>query len=225
MQENKRLASVGGALNGLTRELGRLVGLIIPIARSKPVESVDSPIDFVGSRSAYIAQTTLYGYMKTRMGTSFQRYFEDDGFSATLRVAAVKVAVACVDDLTIFAVAKAAENGGLSPAAACALATCCYERAVDDVISQRDRIHIPADAAAKFKLRVQVTDWEKAAYRDTAFVRSPEALVRYAPVVEEFMNDDSEIVRNSIRFRWIEIRKALTQRMDTEAVCRDWLDI
>lgn len=217
------MSSVGGVLGALSQEIRRMVGLIIPLAPKTPIETVENLIDFVGSRSAYIAQTTLYGYMKTRMGTSFQRYFEDDDFSATLRVAAVKVAVACVDDLTIFAVAKAAENGGLSPAAACALATCCYERAIEDVISQRDRIHIPADAAAKFKLRVQVTDWEKVAYRDTAFVRSPEALVLYAPVVEEFMNDDSEIVRNSIRFRWIEIRKTLTQRMDTDAVCRDWL--
>ncbi|MBU1212669.1 MAG: hypothetical protein KJ587_15565 [Alphaproteobacteria bacterium] len=200
-----------------------MVGLIIPSVQKTPIETVENLIDFIGSRSAYIAQTTLYGYMKTRMGTSFQRYFEDDDFSATLRIAAVKVAVACVDDLTIFAVAKAAENATLSRAAKSTFATFCYERAIDDVISPRDRIHIPADAAAKFNLRLQATDWEKAAYRDTAFVRSPEALVRYAPVVEEFMMDDSEIVRNSIRFRWIEIRKTLTERMDTDAVCRDWL--
>ncbi|MBU2583673.1 MAG: hypothetical protein KJ622_18345 [Alphaproteobacteria bacterium] len=215
---------MGGALSGLMQELRRLAGLIIPTTRSTPIETVESVTEFVGTRAAYVAQTTLYGYMKARMGTSFQRYFEDDDFSATLRIAAVKVAVACVDDLTIFAIAKATESGKLSRAATCSFALQCYERALQDIVSEQDRIHIPADAAATFQLRVQATDWVKAADRDYSFVRSPEALVRYAPVVEEFMHDDSEIVGNSIRFRWIEIRKALTQRMDADAVCRDWLD-
>lgn len=218
------MASVGGALGALSQELRRLVGLIVPTVRTAPIETVESLIDFVGSRSAFVAQTTLFGYMKTRMGTSFQRYFEDDEFSSTLRISAIKVAAACVDDLTIFAVANVAQGGSLSRTATNAFAEHCYESAIAAVIPNSDRIHIPADAAAKFKLRVQSTDWEKAAVRDYSFVRSPEALVRYAPVVEEFMDDDREIVANSIRFRWIEIRQTLTKRMDAAAVCRDWLD-
>jgi len=47
-----------------------------------PIENVESMTRFARTRAAYVAQTSMFGYLKTRMGTSFQRHFEDDEFSA-----------------------------------------------------------------------------------------------------------------------------------------------
>jgi hypothetical protein len=50
------------------------------------------------------------------------------------------------------------------------------------------------------------------------FSRSPQALVRWAPVVDEFKLEDDEIVRNSVRFRWQEIRRELRRDLDADAL-------
>ena len=67
---------------------------------SSPIANSDQLTDFLQTRSAYVAQTSLYGYLKTRMGTSFRQYFEDDAFSQSIRVAAIKVYESCLADLT-----------------------------------------------------------------------------------------------------------------------------
>ena len=71
---------------------------------NSPIIEVEQLSDFLQTRSAYVAQTSLYGYLKTRMGTSFRQYFEDDAFSQSIRIAAIKVYESCLADLTIFAV-------------------------------------------------------------------------------------------------------------------------
>jgi hypothetical protein len=42
-------------------------------------------------------------------------------------------------------------------------------------------------------------------------------LLRYAPIVDEFKELDREIVRNSIRFRWRDVRAQLRRRLRPEA--------
>ena len=50
------------------------------------------------------------------------------------------------------------------------------------------------------------TDWAAAAAGEAAFAGSAADLVRVAPVAEEFKALDRPIVRNSMRFRWREVR-------------------
>ena len=68
--------------------------------RARPIASVDDLSVFVGQRSSLVAQTTLYGYLKTRMGTKFVRYFEDEVFSAGIKEAAVRQFLSCASDLS-----------------------------------------------------------------------------------------------------------------------------
>ena len=46
--------------------------------RSFPIESLESASEFVATRAAFVAQKTMFGYVKTRMGTSYPEMFRDD---------------------------------------------------------------------------------------------------------------------------------------------------
>jgi hypothetical protein len=88
-----------------------------------------------------------------------------------------------------------------------------------------DDTGVPADAGGEFaaqaqrvRARLAQHDWERFDDDETCFSESPTALVRWAPVVENLKELDEEIVRNSVRFRWQEIRRELRAHLDAEAV-------
>jgi hypothetical protein len=49
-------------------------------------------------------------------------------------------------------------------------------------------------------------------------VESPPALVKWAPIIDELKRLDEAIVRNSVRFRWQEVRRDLRRDLDPAAV-------
>ena len=50
------------------------------------------------------------------------------------------------------------------------------------------------------------------------FVESPDALVYWAPIVDDLKELDAEIVRNSVRFRWHEVQRDLSHNLDPAAI-------
>jgi len=188
----------------------------------RPVASVGELGRFAGQRSAFVAQTALYGYLQTRMGTSFPRYFQDETFAAAIKAAAVRLFASCASDLTIYAVATAGRDGRLDAEASAALARHCHAAALGTGVGEADAALLPADAAAAFDARAGRTVWAAAAAGEAAFAGSVADLVRFAPVIDEYKALDSPIVRNSIRFRWRDVREQLNRRLDPEAVCADW---
>ena len=87
------------------------------------------------------------------------------------------------------------------------------------------RTGTPAEAGGEFDSharqiqdRVARTDWLVIGAEDAAFTASPTALVRWAPVMEELKALDEEIVRNSVRFRWQEVRRDFSQHLDLQAM-------
>lgn len=181
-------------------------------------------MEFVQTRASYVGQTSLYGYLKARMGTRYRVMFEDDVFSASIRDAAVKVFIACLADLTIFTVAVAAAGGRLRADEAQALARHCFQTALDRGLTEVDPDQIPADAVADFEARTVATAWSNAAQGPDTFQASGRGLIRHAPVVDEFKELDQEIVQNSIRFRWRDIREQARKRFDGAAIAAAWRD-
>jgi hypothetical protein len=45
------------------------------------------------------------------------------------------------------------------------------------------------------------------------FKMSSDTFFRWAPMAEEFKKEDEEIMRNSIHFRWIEVRREVRDRI------------
>ena len=189
---------------------------------ARPLATVEAVADFVHTRSSYVAQTALYGYLKARMGTRFRDYFEDDAFSAGIRQAALKLFCSCAADLAVFAVASADREGRLAPAERAALARYCFLRAAAQGLAESGAGSLPQDARRRFDARLAHLDWRWAGEGRNAFAGSERDLIRFAPVIDDFKELDGAIVMNSIRYRWRDIRRQLERRLDGPAVCTDW---
>jgi len=204
----------------------RITGLIRALVGDRfdrsPIRTVQEITNFVRTRSAYIAQTSLFGYLKTRMGTSFRRHFEDEEFSKIIHASASKLFVSCLADLTVFTVAIIARNGNLSRAALTDMATHCFQEAFQAGMADVADPPPESEVIDSFKNRIANTDWDAMASGEAAFGGSVGDLLRFAPVVDEFKDLDREIVRNSIRFRWRDVREQIRNRTDGLAIADDW---
>ncbi len=178
--------------------------------------------EFVGTRSAYIAQTALYGYLKTRMGTQFTRYFEDGMFSAAIRDAVEKQLLSCLADLAVFSAATASQGARMGPDRTSALALHCFREGHCHALPDGGEGTMPNAVLERFEMRIRRTDWAREAEGRNAFVRSEADLIQNAPVIDQFKREDGEIVTNSIRFKWRDVREQLRTRIDRDAICREW---
>ena len=64
--------------------------------------SLEEIISYVEEQAAYVSQTTLYGYVKTRAGTQWPKLFNDETYLISLRMARWYIFGACVADLALF---------------------------------------------------------------------------------------------------------------------------
>ena len=67
----------------------------------KSINSKEDLQNFVQERSAHVTQTTLYGYIKTRIGSRYALMFEDEVFSNSINIAKWNIYVAAISDLTL----------------------------------------------------------------------------------------------------------------------------
>ena len=164
----------------------------------RPVlNSVSALTDFTARQSAYVSQVTLFGYIKTRSGTSWPKLFEDDTYLVSLRTARSHFFAACVADLAIFFAARIFTGARLSAHQAEKLAVYLTE-AVLLHHHDEDIDPIAYDAVIdRTRQRAAVMDWEEAAKSALAFASSADAFMRWAPVTDEFKALDEEIMRNS----------------------------
>jgi hypothetical protein len=197
--------------------LGEYIGIGRP-RRSVPVTDRASLRTFLESRASFVAQTSLYGYLRTRAGMRYPELFDDDPFVVSINVAKWHVWLACLSDLSVYAGGLIARNARAPAAQVSAL----MNETVESILSATG---IPADAGPEFpthadrvRTRLALCDWGSVADDETAFVESPPALVRWAPIVEDLKQLDDEIVRNSVRFRWQEVRRSLRQDLDAQAL-------
>lgn len=184
-----------------------------------PIETVDGLIDFVQTRSSYIAQTSLFGYLKERMGTSYPKFFEDEVFVNSINAAKLRVYRACLSDLCIYAAAAVAHESSLSEAEVEQLSLHCFSSGLD--YAEMDA-STKAQAIEAFQSRASGTNWPQAIIGGNAFSVSPVELVAAAPVIEDFKRLDSEIVVNSISFRWRDVKEQFGKRIRPEEVRQDF---
>jgi hypothetical protein len=173
---------------------------------------------FLQTRANLVAQTTLYGYLRTRAGMRYPQLFDDEVFVRSINVAKWQLWLACLADLAVFTGGLLASRSNARPEAVGELMCAVVEAVLEGN-------GIPADAGSDFasgaqqvRARLALCDWASVPDDDTPFFESPAALVRYAPILEELMQLDAPIVRNSVRFGWQEIRRELRRDLDAAAV-------
>ena len=189
-----------------------------PDRREKRIADREALHHFLATRSSHVAQAALYGYLRTRAGIRYPELFDDDDFVRSINLAKWQVWLACLSDLSVYAGVLLKQNGHATNE----LVEHVMRTAVESILTDTG---IPNDAGPDFAedaervgTRLLGCDWASIQDGEMPFSRSPQALVRWAPVVDEFKLEDDEIVRNSVRFRWQEIRRELRRNLDADAL-------
>jgi hypothetical protein len=186
--------------------------------RREPIRSAGELRAFLQTRASHVAQMTLYGYLRTRAGTRFPELFENDPFIVSMNIAKWHVWLACLSDLAVYTGSLLRRSSGAPGEVVGAF----MQRTVDEVLRetgtpQEAGPEYPAHAQ-RVRARLALCDWNIAGDGDAAFAESPTALVYWAPIVDDLKALDEEIVRNSMRFRWHEVRRELSHNLDPAAV-------
>jgi 2'-5' RNA ligase len=187
-------------------------------APPEPIDTLEALARFLDKRASFVAQTSLYGYLRTRAGMRYPELFDDDPYVASINIAKWHVWLDCLSDLAVFAGSRLAQQ---APREMPRVARMMVE-VVDRVLGQAGT---PAEAGGEFAAhaqrvrdRVARIDWLAVGNDEAAFTESPAGLVRWAPVMDELKELDEEIVRNSVRFRWQEVRRDFSRHLDLQAV-------
>jgi hypothetical protein len=185
----------------------------LPWKRGAPIVDRDGLRSYLDSRSSYVAQVSLYGYLRTRAGMRYQELFSNEEFAQAMDAAKWRMWLACLSDLSVYAGGLLArrtrsENGRIASLmnATVGAVLAAHEAAID------------AADAERVRSRLARCDWAAVQDDATAFSESPRTLIECAPVVEQLKQLDEEIVRNSVRFRWQEVRRELRRDLDAETL-------
>ena len=199
--------------------VGRLWGAMAARFRTPPrVADAEGAAEFVSRHSAHAAQSALYGYIKTRAGFEYFRLFDDDEFVRSVNIAKWNIRAACAGDLAVFCGAHLCKQLRAPPDKVAEFMSAVVARVFAENPAPPDAGPDYPRLVQEAKARVQGAHWESLPDDETAFARSPDALVYWAPVADELKTRDAEIVRNSIAFKWKETRDQFRRQADRDAL-------
>ncbi len=175
----------------------------------KKISNLEELENFIQSKSAWVTQVTLYGYLKTRMGTRYVLHFENDKFMGSVNLAKWNMYSVALQDLTFFTFSFLKSNLNYQ---ATHQAKDVFLKILDDEISNKMPVDIIENAKKNFNDRLQKIDWNTY-YKDLPFNTSALSLFKWAPISEELKNLDRKIVLNSVILKWDIVKKEFDERV------------
>lgn len=190
--------------------------------RPPPVRTLSDLIAFADTRSKYVAQTTLYGYVRTRVGTRYASLMADDIFVNSVNIAKWEIYLACMCDLSAYTAARVCHGRSATRSEIGELAIHMVDTVSHGEAVPAERPQGFDDIRSAFAARARAADWTGDMGGDAVFQRSLNALVDWAPIADELKIDDVAIVKNSMRFKWKKVRDQFETLLDADAVLADW---
>ena len=163
----------------------------------KSINSTEDLQNFVQERSAHVTQTTLYGYLKTRIGTRFAIMVEDEKFSNSINIAKWNIYVAAISDLTLYVFSYLVNKKNLKQNDAETIFMNIINNELKNGLDQT----IYENAKKEFILKLKSINWQKF-HSENPFKDSGLALYNWSPIADELKVLDKEIVLNSIKLKW-----------------------
>jgi hypothetical protein len=153
--------------------------------------------NFIQERSAHVTQTTLYGYLKTRIGTRYAMMFEDEIFSKSINLAKWNIYMAAISDCTLYVFSYLIDKKNLKQNDALEIFIKIIENeknnGLENKLFERTKL--------EFNQRLKEIDW-KNYHQDHPFKNSGLSLLKWSPIAENLKVFDKEIVLNSIKLKW-----------------------
>tara|TARA_Y100001935_G_scaffold227312_1_gene205544 strand:+ start:94 stop:717 length:624 start_codon:yes stop_codon:yes gene_type:complete len=173
------------------------------------ISNLDELEDFIQSKSAWVTQVTLYGYLKTRMGTRYVLHFENDEFMASVNLAKWNMYAVALQDLTFYTFSYLKKNFNYQDIDK---ADEIFLKILDDEIKNKMPQDIIEEAKKNFNDRLENINWETY-YNDFPFNPSALSLYKWAPIADELKNLDRKIVLNSVILKWDIVKKEFNERI------------
>jgi len=194
------------SLNDFKIYLFALFKAFIP---KKKIKNLDELENFIQTKSAWVSQVTLYGYLKTRMGTRYVLHFENDEFMSSVNIAKWNIYSVALQDLTLysFSYLKAKFNY-LEVNKAKEI----FYKILDDETSNQMPLNIIEEAKKVFNERLQNINWDLY-HEDLPFNPSALSLYKWAPIADELKTLDRKIVLNSVILKWGVVKKEFIERL------------
>ena len=175
----------------------------------KNLSSLDDLEDFIQSKSAWVTQVTLYGYLKTRMGTRYVLHFENDVFMKSVNLAKWNIYAVALQDLTLFTFSYLRSNFNYQDINK---AKEIFLKILDDETTNKMPLDIIEEAKKNFDERLQKINWD-IYFKDLPFNPSALSLYKWAPIAEELKTLDRKIVLNSVILKWDIVKKEFAERV------------
>jgi len=178
----------------------------------KSIKSKSDLQKFIQQRSAHVTQTTLYGYLKTRIGVKYTAMVEDEAFSKSINIAKWNIYMVAIADCTFYVFSYLIAEKNLKE-------NDCKEIYLN--IIEKEKLNglneeVYLKAKKEFLDRQAKIDFNRY-YLDNPFKESCLALYNWAPIADELKILDKEIVVNSMRLKWnlkIDEFKKLTKNLN-----------
>ena len=175
----------------------------------KKISNLDELENFIQTKSAWVTQVTLYGYLKTRMGTRYVLHFENDEFMGSVNLAIWNIYSVALQDLTFFTFSKLKADFNYQEMKN---AEEIFFKILDDETSNKMPQDIIEEAKKNFVERMKSINWDTY-HNDLPFNPSALSLYKWAPIAEELKNLDRKIVLNSVILKWNVVKKEFDERI------------
>ena len=163
----------------------------------KLINSLNDLQNFVQERSAHVTQTTLYGYLKTRIGSRYAIMIEDEKFARSIDIAKWNIYVSAISDLTFYVFSYLIDKKSLKQNDAkkifLSIITAELKNGLNEKIFQQ--------AKNEFTFKEKNINWQKY-HLQSPFKESGLALYNWSPIADDLKVLDKEIVLNSIKLKW-----------------------
>ena len=176
----------------------------------KKINNLDELESFIQTKSAWVTQVTLYGYLKTRMGTRYVLHFENDKFMSSVNLAKWNMYSVAIQDLTFFIFSYLKVNSNYQ---GFEKAEEIFLKILDDEISNKMPLDIIEEAKKNFKERLQNINWDTY-LNNLPFNPSALSLYKWAPIADDLKILDRKIVLNSVILKWDVVKKEFNERIE-----------
>ena len=170
--------------------------------KSNPINNIEDLKKFIKERSSLVTQTTLYGYLKTRMGLKYTLMFSDDIFLDSVNKAKWRIYAEAVSDLTLYATSYLLNKRSFDRESIIQI----YNDILENERSNSIPENILEDSKKDFTNRIQIINIANFC-KFNPFENSGMALYKWSPIADELKVLDKEIVLNSIKNKWSHVVK------------------
>ncbi len=165
--------------------------------RFTKINSPDKLQNFIQERSAHVTQTTLYGYIKTRIGSRHALMFNDEAYVKSINIAKWNIYVAALSDFTIYTFSYLIDKRNLKENNSEKIYFSILENEIANGLDKK----LANESKIEFAQRLKEINWNTY-YSENPFSKSSLALYRWSPIADNLKILDKEIVINSMKLKW-----------------------